>query len=55
MALLEVLPDFVENTLRELRAQEPDAPALPIPSPDAPISASEPRLDGHSRRNGGGC
>lgn len=41
MALLETLPDFVENTLRDIRAQEPEAPDLLIPSPDATLSSPE--------------
>ncbi len=42
MALLEVLPDFVENTLRELREREPATSDLLTPSPEAPLSPADP-------------
>ena len=41
MALLEVLPDFVENTLREIRAREPEAPDILTPSPDEATALPE--------------
>lgn len=41
MALLEELPDFVENTLRQLHAEEPEAPPAVSPSP----TVSEPLPD----------
>ncbi|MCW3096191.1 MAG: transporter, partial [Chthonomonadaceae bacterium] len=45
MALLEVLPDFVENTLREIRAREPEASDLLTPSPDELTALPEPLPD----------
>ena len=44
MALLEVLPDFVENTLREIRAREPEAsdPLSLLPGASA---VSDPAID----------
>jgi len=43
MALLEVLPDFVENTLREIHAQEPEASDSLSLSPGT--SVSDPLID----------
>ena len=44
MALLEVLPDFVENTLREIRAREPEA-SDPLPLSPGTSVASDPLID----------